>query len=216
MPNFASVLKDEISRLARKEAKRTEKSLRDSVAFLRQTILSQKKKIASLDKEVALLLRESGLSHSIEIAKPEEVEKSRFSPKLIARLRAKLDLSRSEMAALVGVNPNSIFLWEKGQTSPRFAAKAKLLELRSLGKRELKKRLGGLKVETGATELAEVKKKTAKPKKQKKVKKAKKVKAAAKPKVARAKPLAKKPVEKVAEQGVQAAQQASGAEASKN
>ncbi len=196
MPNFANVLKEEISRLARKEAKRTEKSLRDTVAFLRHSVLSQKKKIASLEKDIAVIMKKSGLSQAVEVSNPDEVEKSRFSPKLIARLRKKLDLSRSDMAALVGVNPNSIFLWEKGQTSPRFAAKARLLELRTLGKRGLKKRLDTLKVSADAASDAEsdassetAAKKAAKPKKQKKAKKAVKT---AKVKTAKSKAFAKK------------------------
>ena len=219
MPNFANVLKNEICRLARKEAKKTEKSLKDTVSFLRQTVLSQKKKIAELEKEVSLIMKKSGVSGAVEVSNPEEVEKSRFSPGLISRLRAKLDLSRTEMAALVGVNANSIFLWEKGQTSPRFAAKARLLELRSLGKRELKKRLAAMKIAKGEDSDADTGAKAGPQRAAKKkasatkLKKQKKAKKAAATKAAKSKASAKKSADK-GEQQTQPTGQTAPADAS--
>jgi len=139
MPNIGTVLKDEISRLAKKEAKSLCGPLAGAVIALKKTVAKQKKEIAAL--QTALAKQEKHQGKGAVTLKPEELEKARLGAKSILRLRTKLHLSRAEMAKLIGVNPNSIFLWETGKVAPRATAKAKILALRKLGKRELKKRL---------------------------------------------------------------------------
>jgi len=137
MPNFVTAMKEEIVRLARKEVKAKGDPLAERLAELRQAVSSLRKELASLAKTVAAL---KGKVKSDEIISADnvpdqEVGKARLNHRRIAALRRRLGLSRNQMAILLGVNANSIYLWEQGKTRPRAAAKAKLIQLRSLGKR---------------------------------------------------------------------------------
>ncbi len=157
MPNVATILKQEISRIARKESKAFFKAVPGALKSLRRTVSAQIKRIAQLEAKIKRLERRTGDDKGIALPKPEELEKSRLGAGNIAKLRKKLDLTRAEMAKLIGVNPNSIFLWENGKATPRAAAKAKVIALRSLGKREIKKLLAGLSVTKEEKSSPEVK-----------------------------------------------------------
>ncbi len=141
MPNVASVLKEEIARVSKKESKALFEPLASVVSTLKKTVSDLKKRVASLEAKAERLERKLGGGAGIALPAPEKVGKSRVGAGNIAKLRAKLDLSRAEMAALINVNANSIFLWERGKAKPRAAAKAKIIGLRGLGKRKIKKML---------------------------------------------------------------------------
>ncbi len=160
MPNVASILKQEIARIARKEAKAYFRSFPASVGALKKLLSAQKKKIFKLEAKLARLVKNTD-SNEIALPKPAQLEKSRLGTKNIAKLRAKLDLTRAEMATLIGASANSIFLWENGKATPRAAAKAKIIALRGLGKREIKKLLAGMEKKE-AVPAAEAKKGTKK------------------------------------------------------
>jgi len=71
-------------------------------------------------------------------ASPEELEKARFSPRLILALRKRLGITQKELATLAGVTVGAIFQWEKGIFDPREDKKAVLVALRKLGRRQVK------------------------------------------------------------------------------
>jgi DNA-binding transcriptional regulator YiaG len=71
-------------------------------------------------------------------ASPEELEKARFSPRLILALRKRLGITQRELATLSGVTVGAIFQWEKGMFDPRDDKKAVLVALRKLGRRQIK------------------------------------------------------------------------------
>ena len=169
MPNVAAILKKEISRVAHRELRRFFKELTPAVSILKKTVSAQKKKITQLEAKVAKLEKRTGADSVIKLPKGEEFDKSRLGSKNIAKLRAKLNLTRVEMAKLIGVNPNSIFLWENAKATPRSTAKAKIIALRGVGKREIKKILEGLDKKEAAP-AAEVKTETKKEKKPRKAK----------------------------------------------
>jgi len=50
-------------------------------------------------------------------------------PSAIRRLRAKLNISQTELAAMLGVSFTSVNRWEKGHHEPTVIAKEKLKEL---------------------------------------------------------------------------------------
>ncbi len=162
MPNVASILKQEIARVARKEAKSFFKALPGSLSGLKKTVSEQKRKIAALEAKVDKLEKALAKDSKIAIPKPEELEHSRLGAKNVAKLRKKLNLTRAEMAKLIGVNPNSIFLWENDKATPRAAARAKIIALRGLGKKEIKKLLGEEEPASGSEkELAKLREKFA-------------------------------------------------------
>ena len=155
MPNVGLVLKEEIARLAKKEAKALLAPAAEHFAGLKKAVSELKRKVATLESKVARLEKDaSPAPKGIRLPSSEKLDKSRLGPSNILKLRTKLDLTRGEMAALINVSQNSIFLWEKGEAKPREAAKAKIIALRGLGKRKIHKILGGLdkKVQAPASE----------------------------------------------------------------
>lgn len=141
MPNVGLVLKEEIARLAKKEARAILAPSSERFSELKSHVSELRRKVAVLEAKLAKIEKKSGSPNGIKLPKPEELEKLRLGPSNIAKLRAKLDLSRGEMASLIDVSQNSIFLWEKGEAKPREAAKAKIVALRGLGKRKIRKLL---------------------------------------------------------------------------
>jgi len=142
MPNVGTILKEEITRLARKEIRVQVGPTQERLATLRKAISAQKSRITTLEKELARVKKDLGLKDTLgqEVCEAE-VKKARLSPKNIANLRKKLGLSRNDMALILGVNANSIYLWEQGKAQPRIAAKSKLVRLRGMGKRCISKLL---------------------------------------------------------------------------
>jgi DNA-binding transcriptional regulator YiaG len=63
-------------------------------------------------------------------ATPEEIKKSRSSPRLVRSLRKKLGISQKELAILAGVTVGAARLWEKGKFKPKDEKKAVMVTLR--------------------------------------------------------------------------------------
>jgi DNA-binding transcriptional regulator YiaG len=74
-------------------------------------------------------------------ATPEEVKKSRFSPRLIQSLRKHLGITQKELAILAGVTVGAAHLWEKGKFEPKDEKKRVMVALRKLGRRDVRKLL---------------------------------------------------------------------------
>ena len=139
MPNYTAVLNEEIARIARKEVKSVVDPMANRVIELKKKISVQSKTIADLEKRLDLLEDLLGFEEIIDTSgiSEEEIKNSRITPKYISSLRAKHELSRNEMAMLLDINPNSIYLWESGRATPRNDAKAKLIKMKQMGKREI-------------------------------------------------------------------------------
>lgn len=138
MANLATVLKDEIARLARKEAKVQIEPLRKANAGYRRDIAALKREVAALSRQV------KSASRPPRKAAPEEgdeVRKLRFSSKGLKTHREKLGMSAAEYGQLAGVSAQSIYNWEAGKSTPRQAQVQVLAGLRAVGKREAARRL---------------------------------------------------------------------------
>ena len=133
-----ATIKSEIIRLAKRELKRVTVPLRRDVRSLKMTVSQLRKTLSGLERLAArrgseLLGEKVKLSSS-----PEELEKARFSPRLIMTLRKRLGITQKELATLAGVTVGAIFQWEKGMFDPRDDKKAVLVALRKLGRRQVK------------------------------------------------------------------------------
>jgi DNA-binding transcriptional regulator YiaG len=69
-------------------------------------------------------------------------EGPRFSPGWVAAHRARLGLSAADYGRLVGVTGLTIYNWEKGRGRPRAKQLTALAEVRGMGVREARQRLG--------------------------------------------------------------------------
>ena len=140
MPNLASVMKDEISRIARKEIRAQTNTIKRSSTQHRRDIAELKRVVSALKKDLAFL-RKQEKKRVVGPASKKLAEGVRFSPQGVKVHRKKVGLSAVDYARLVGVHAMSIYGWEKGSRRPRAEQLASLVAVRQLGKREAGRRL---------------------------------------------------------------------------
>lgn len=140
MPNIGAVLKQEIARLSRRELRSEVEATKKASAQYRRHIATLRRQVAALERQVALLARRVGNGAAAPTS--EAQTKFRFVAKGLKSQRARLGLSASEYAKLLGVSAQSIYNWEHGHASPRTAQVAAMARLRGIGKREARARLG--------------------------------------------------------------------------
>jgi DNA-binding XRE family transcriptional regulator len=150
MPNLASVLKTEISRISRKEVRAETESLKKAAAVQRSEIASLKRRIQELEKQLKALSKAAGRSAvkapAALVAESEgDAEGLRFRAEGMASNRKRLGLSAADFGLLVGATGQSVYSWEQGKSKPRAKALATIAALRGIGKREVAKRLEALK-----------------------------------------------------------------------
>ncbi len=150
MPNLAAILKVEISRLSRRSLRPLYIPVKKDVAALKRALAEQKHLVARLAKDNMRLMADL----NTRLAAPPSISEkdlrgARISPKLIKSQRARLGLSRMAFGKLLGVSGAAVLAWEGGRSKPRAAAKAALVAIRKLGKREARQRLAALAGSSG-------------------------------------------------------------------
>jgi DNA-binding transcriptional regulator YiaG len=143
MPNIASALKEEITRLARKEARAHVESLKKASNQYRRDIAELKRQVAKLAQH-ATKADKVAAKATANITTSAQSTKVRFVPKGLRSQRARLGLSGAEYAKLAGVMQQSIYNWESGTTRPRAEQIPRLASLRALGIREARARLDAI------------------------------------------------------------------------
>lgn len=143
MPDIASVLKAEISRVARKEVRAETASLKKAISTYRSDIAALKRRTQALESEVKRLGK-SGAKDRSPCPKQQDATKLRFSAKGLAAQRKRLGLSAHEVGLLVETSSQSIYNWESGTTRPRETYLPAIARLRTMGKREAAARLNAL------------------------------------------------------------------------
>lgn len=136
MTSLGSALKNEITRLARKE-------IRAHIDPLKAANSTYRREIAALKRQIALLARQAkmtGKAISKRVENPEPPA-TRFVAKGLRSLRTRLGLSAADFGKLAGASGQSIYNWESGKAVPRRSQLTVLAGLRTLGKREAKARL---------------------------------------------------------------------------
>ncbi len=140
MPSIAAVLKQEITRLARKEVKMQTEAIPSANAHYRPDIAQQKRPLGGLSKQVAYLEQQerkrAAKGAPVAIAKGR-----RFSAHGLKTHRERVGLSAADYSQLVGVTAQTVYNWEQGKSKPRDEQLAALVAVRELGKREALKRL---------------------------------------------------------------------------
>jgi DNA-binding transcriptional regulator YiaG len=143
MPNIASVFKEEIMRLARKELRSEAEGLKKASAQYRSDIAALKRRVATLEKEVSSLDKKTK-SAAPPAPAEDETTRVRFSPKGLAKLRQRLGLSAADLGLLLEVSAQTVYNWETEKTRPRAQQLLAIARVRSMGKRQVKARLGEL------------------------------------------------------------------------
>ena len=141
MPSIAAVLKAEISRLAKREAKVATSKLKRASVQHRSDIAKLRKLIGEQATAIAHLKKQMGQPQAAE----EPLNGVRFSARSAKAQRKRLGLSAEKYAKLVGVSALTIYSWEAGKTKPRKAQLDALVAVRGIGKREAMQRLEAMK-----------------------------------------------------------------------
>ena len=143
MPNIASILKAEISRVARKEVRAEIETLKKASVAHRASIAELRRQVGALDKELRRAAKTAMRPATIGVQsnEAETGTKRRFSATRLAAHRAKLGLSAAHYGHLVGVSGPTIYHWEQGKARPRTAQLESLAAARDLSRHEIAERL---------------------------------------------------------------------------
>lgn len=136
MSNIATALKDEISRISRKEIRRETASLRKTSASYRLEIAALKRRVRELERQ--LRWAGQGARPAKPVAANDETiaEGARFSARSMASQRKRLGLSAAECGLLIGASAQSVYNWEEGKVRPRAQHLPAIYAMRSLGRRQ--------------------------------------------------------------------------------
>ena len=143
MPNFATVLKEEVVRLARKEIRAETEKLRKAATQYRSDIAALKRRLTTLEQRLAKLEKTAARPAPPQ-PDPDGATRSRFTAKGFRAQRERLALSAAAMGKLIGVSAQTIYNYEAGTTQPRRPIISAIGSLRKLGKREVAARLQAL------------------------------------------------------------------------
>jgi DNA-binding XRE family transcriptional regulator len=145
MPNIASILKAEISRVARKEVRGETTGLKKSSTTHRSEIAALKRRLQVLEQELRRLGKARAKAVPADAAEDAPERSLRFSAKGLASQRKRLGLSAADCGLLVGASSQSIYNWEEGKARPRVKHLASISALRGMGKKEAAARLEALR-----------------------------------------------------------------------
>ena len=138
--NALSVLKAEISRLARKEAKQVVAPVQKVNASYRGLIAGLRKRIDSLEKELAMLKRAAPKADKVLATKAEPEGRFWITGRGIRSMRKRTGLTQAKFGNLVGVSVPTVVNWEKAKGKVEIRRKETMARIQSLkgkGKREV-------------------------------------------------------------------------------
>jgi DNA-binding transcriptional regulator YiaG len=141
MPNIASILKAEITRVARKEVRTEVEALRKASTLHRASIAALRRQVDQLEKELRRAAKGSARAAAPAEDEADAAPPRRFSAGRLASHREKLGLSAAAYGKLVGVTGQTIYKWEQGKARPRKAQLECLASVRGLSPREAAQQL---------------------------------------------------------------------------
>ena len=146
MTNIATLLKSEISRVARKEVRAELQQLKKGSTQYRSDIAAMKRRILSLEGQLRRFGKSSTPKPADAVAGESSPTRLRFSAKGFASQRKRLGLSAVQMASLLGVSDQSVRKWEEGKAHPRAGQLPAIATMRKMGKTQAVARLTELAV----------------------------------------------------------------------
>ena len=143
MAALLKAMRDEIARVNKRELGPQLKKLRSEAAALRNEVAVLKKRQDSLERACARVgLAAAPDTRAVDIF-GEDVSSIRPTGTKIRQLRQKYEVTQAELGKLLGVSPQSVYLWERKSSSLRLRKKTRreLVALCQMGKREVHERL---------------------------------------------------------------------------
>jgi len=148
MTTFATALKDEIRRVARKEIRANTAKHAKAIARYRKEIARLKRQQKEQEKRLHYLSADLQKQPK-PASNHQENGNLRFSARSVRAQRRRTGLSAAEYAKLIGVSPLTIYNWEQGKSRPRNGQFQQLVAIRGIGKREAQAKIEGLRVNSG-------------------------------------------------------------------
>jgi hypothetical protein len=136
MPNIASILKTEITRLARKEVRAATEPLRTLVVAHRSEIAALKRRSHGLEQELRTISKEPAGDGGTAETDDTAGQRIRFSAKSLAPQRRWLELSAHDVGILIGGSGQSVYYWEAGKARLRPSHMPAIAALRTLGEED--------------------------------------------------------------------------------
>jgi DNA-binding XRE family transcriptional regulator len=143
MPNIGTLLKQEISRICRREIRSEVATVKKASAVYRRDIAALKRQVQALERNSKVLVKRTASVGNAPAVLPDRPV--RFVAKGLRTLRTRLGLSAKQLSLLLGVSEQSVYNWEAKKTTPRKEQLASIIAMRDLGKREAQQRLDSLK-----------------------------------------------------------------------
>jgi DNA-binding transcriptional regulator YiaG len=138
LSNFATAIKEEITRLVRKELRRETEALKKASARYRSEIAALKRRIDDAEKALARAARAPRAETPVAAGTDRPV---RFSAGGLRKLRERLGLSAADFGLLLEVSGQTVYNWESGSTRPSPETIRAIAAMRGIGKREAAARL---------------------------------------------------------------------------
>jgi len=133
MGKMQSIITSEVVRLSTGEMRKVWVPLRREVRQLKGMVSQLRKSVSELQRFMVQQEKLKPKQENPLVVSREEIEKSRFSPRLLSILRKNLRITQKELAILTGVTVGAAHLWEKGKFRPKDDKMAVLVGLRKLG-----------------------------------------------------------------------------------
>ena len=157
MSDVMQVLKAEIARIAKREAKALGAPIRKQTAQMRQTVAALKQSLEALQKQAAMLAKAlPPPATDAPATEPAEGARSWISSSGIRSLRKRLGLTQEKFGKLVGVSAQSVIRWESkgGKLTLRKAVMQTITAVRGIGVREARECLEAMAAKTKKTSPA--------------------------------------------------------------
>ena len=136
MPDVASVLKEEIRRLARKEVKTATSAQAKQIRDLKSVVKELRGQVSGLQKRLTAVRTQAASVKTSVDDSGEEKKAIRISPASIRNHRKRLKLSQAQLGRLLGVSTTTVVFWESGRSAPRGGNRQALAEMRNLGRKD--------------------------------------------------------------------------------
>ena len=141
MGKIETVLKAEIIRLSRRETRSLVAKHIVEIRRLRERVGALERELRAIKSALATEQAKAKARSVVEAVSAERAAKARLSPWLLKKLRGRLKVNQGEIAKLVGVTAAAVGFWESGTSHPKPETKARIVALRSLGRREVRRLL---------------------------------------------------------------------------
>ena len=143
MSELTKVLRTEISRVAKKEARGLVEPARKSSSAAKRELVALKRRVAGLERALSIL-RKSTRNPAAAFKPVGPARAIRFTARGVRAQRDRLGMSAEDFGKLLGVSSQAIYNWEHGAARPRTALLDRLAVVRAIGKREARARLRSL------------------------------------------------------------------------